>query len=444
MVSSGRRSILSAPDWSMILLYLLFVFIGLLNIYSSSYSEAHPGLLDFGTNSGKQVLWIGISLVIAVFILLLESSFLKNLSWIYFGVVVFMLVAVMFFPPIKGARSWFGFGSVGIQPSEFAKSAVALALAKYLSDIGTRMQDFRTRLNAGLIIIVPALLIMIQPDPGTTLVFAGFTLVLYREGISGNILMFGVLAIVLAILTIFAKEWSIEFPLMDKPAPGQFMIILVLWIISMIVAFGIRTFVRKRYRRQPYVLLMTAFMACSSYVLVVDYSYDNILKDRHRDRIELFLGLKEDPDGEDYNRNRAMAAVGSGGWSGKGYKQAILASANLGHVPEQSTDFAYCTLSEEWGWIGSSTVVVLFVVFLIKIISVAERQRSQFSRIYGYGVAAIFFMHFMINIGMTIGLAPVIGIPLPFISYGGSSLLAFTVLLFILIKLDSDRKEILR
>jgi rod shape determining protein RodA len=441
-----RNSVVSLKhlDWGAIGLYFLLVVIGLINVNSSGYAGEDLPFYSMSTSSGKQLMWLGLSIFVGIFILLLESPFIKKGAYGFYAVVIFMLLAVLFFPEKNGQKSWFGIGDYGIQPSEFAKTATALALAKFLSTINIKIQNFNDRLRAFAIIAIPCVFIVLQPDPGTLLVFCSFVFVLYREGLSGNILMFSLLAIVLSILTILVKNTHIELPLVNDLIQGHFVIILVLWMIGLLIAFVIKNFINRRERKQAYVVLISGFIAAASFVFVVDYSYDHILKDHHRNRIELFLGLDEDPDGKDYNRNRAMASVGSGGFAGKGYKQATLANAKQGHVPEQTTDFAYCTWSEEFGFLGSAGIVIIFMVFLTKIILIAERQRSQFTRIYAYSVAGIFFLHFMINIGMIIGLAPVIGIPLPFISYGGSSLLSFTILLFVLIRLDNERMEVLR
>jgi len=420
------------------------VLINLLNSHSSGYYGESVSFFNPDTQSGRQFIWFGVSIIAAIFIILLERSFIKNSAYIFYGVIMLMLIAVLFFPPINGQKSWFGYGSFGIQPSEFAKTATALALARFMSTINIKIQNRQDTIRALLFLLAPCILIFLQPDAGTLLVFLGFVFVLYREGLSGNILMLTLLAIILSVLTIFVKDAVVELPLIGADVAGHFMIIIVVVIISLAIAFIIRNFIQKRERRRAYVLLITGLVMSSSFIMVVDYAYESVLQDHQRTRIELTLGMREDPDGEDYNRNRAMAAVGSGKLTGKGYKEATLANAKHGHVPEQTTDFAFCTWSEEWGFIGSSAVVILFVVFLIRIIGIAERQRSQFSRIYAYSVAGIFFMHFMINIGMVTGIAPVIGIPLPFISYGGSSLLSFTVLLFILLRLDSERMEVLR
>jgi rod shape determining protein RodA len=429
-------------DWTLAGIYVLLVLFGLVNIYSSSYDPEHPSIFDFSMEYGKQLGWMAFSFVVAGVLLLVEGSFIRKQTWVFYGIIMFMLVAVLFFPPIKGARSWFGWGSVGIQPSEFAKITTSLAIARFLSTINIKLQDFGTKATIAAIIGAPAMLILIQPDPGTLLVFVSFFLMLYREGLSGNILLYAMLIAILSVLTILFR--STTMTIFSAEIPGIWAILGILLVFGTLVFLIIRFFVFKRDRKKYFSRLLIIMLLSNGFVLSVDYAYDHILKDRHRTRIELFLGIQEDPDGKDYNRNRAMAAVGSGGWIGKGYRNATLANAQHGHVPEQSTDFAFCTLSEELGFVGSAMVIILFIALLFRMIIIAERQRSQFTRIYAYCVAGIIFFHFMINIGMTVGLAPVIGIPLPFFSYGGSSLLAFTVLIFILLRLDSERMDVLR
>ena len=414
----------------------------MVNIYSSSYNPDNPSPFDFSMPYGKQFGWAMMSFLTAGIILLVDGNFIRKQAYVSYGIVLFMLVAVLFFPPIKGARSWFGWGSVGVQPSEFAKIATSLALAAYLSSINIKTSNFKNRLTILGLIGLPAILVLVQPDPGTLLVFVSFVLVMYREGLSGNILLFVLFSVILAILTVFFRGSTVD--VFGNEVPALLFIATVLMIIGGLVFTAIRLFVYKRDRRRYTVRLLLALGIANGFMFATDYAYDHVLKDRHRNRIELFLGLDEDPDGKDYNRNRAMAAVGSGGFSGKGYLNATLANARFKHVPEQNTDFAYCTLNEELGFLGGVSVVILFMALLFRIIVVAERQRSSFTRIYAYSVAGILFFHFMINIGMTIGLAPVIGIPLPFFSYGGSSLFSFTILIFILVRLDSERMDVLR
>ncbi len=339
-----------------------------------------------------------------------------------FGIVLIMLFFVLGYSvATKGAHSWFEVGGFKIQPSEFAKFATALALAKYLSQINIRMSDTITKVWASVIIGVPALMILAQNDTGSTLVFAAFVLVLYREGLSGNVLLFAMLAAILFVLAL----------LVDK---------MILIIIIGVICVLIYLFMRKKWKN--FLIVIAIFIASAGSVLSVDYVFNKVLQQHQRNRIEVLLGKKQDLKGVGYNVNQSLIAIGSGGFMGKGYLQGTQTKYDF--VPEQSTDFIFCTVGEEWGFLGTFVVIGLFIVLFLRILSVAERQRSTFSRIYGYSVAAILFIHLTINIGMAIGLAPVIGIPLPFFSYGGSSLWSFTILLFIFIKLDAHRLQVLR
>lgn len=437
---TGIRNI----DWGLVLLYLVLVSFGVSNIYSASYNQDYPSVFSLSQEYGKQILWIGISIVLGVMIMLLDVSFIRKSSYVIYGITLFMLIGVLFTPEINGQRSWFGVGSFGIQPSEIAKLTTGLALAKYLTTINIKLQDFKTRLYSFFIIGMPAALVMLQPDAGTFVVFTAFVLVLYREGISGNPLLYLLLFIVLALVTLVLSNTSFYLPFLTIKLSGEMGVVLVLLLIAIATAFFIKYNVPKREQKRNYLALVVGFSVMVVFVLSVTFLFQNVLKVHQKDRIELFLGMKEDPDGKGYNLDRAMAAIGSGGFSGKGYKEATLANAYQKHVPMQSTDFIFCTWAEERGFIGSFLLVVVFVALLIKIIQIAERQRSAFTRIYAYSVGCIIFYHFAINVGMTLKLAPVIGIPLPFFSYGGSSVLSFSLMIFILLKLDSQRMEVLR
>ena len=459
---NNRNNISGDIDWSMILLYLIFVLLGLSNIYSSVYDPEHSSLFDLSTEHGKQVMWIGISIFMGFIILLLDGNFIiKNSYWVY-GVTMLLLLLVLFTEPIHGARSWFGFGGVGIQPAEFAKIGVSLALAKYLSTgnllkkknnsqvrlrganiISLLIYLFRLNYKLFIIIGIPSILVLLQPDAGTFIIFTSFILVLYREGYAGNILLFGIVSIIIAVITLLVADSSFFLPFTKVNLSGKFGIFLILIIIGIIFFLIIKQFVKPRERKSLYKALIGSVIVSIVFINFVEIGYSNILKPHQKTRIDLVLGKIEDPNGDGYNINRAKAAIGSGGLLGKGYKEAKLANASQKHVPEQSTDFIFCTWSEERGFIGSFVLVLLYMILLIKITIIAERQRSSFTRIYAYAVAGIFFYHFMINIGMAIGLAPVIGIPLPFFSYGGSGMMSFSILLFILIKLDSERKTVL-
>lgn len=415
-----RTGSIANVDWILVGMYLLLVFLGWGNIYAAVYNEEASNILDISQKYGKQLLWIITSLVLILIILIMDSSIYETLAYPIFVISLISLLAVLLIgTEIAGARSWFTFGSFSIQPSEFAKFATVLALARFLSAKGVSVQNLRGKLGAMAIILLPAALIIPQPDPGSALVYTSLLLVLYRVGLSGNYIFIGMGIIILFILSL----------LLDKLA-----------LIGSIVGLGLLFILLFRKNRGWIWRISAVVVLCVGVIQSVDYAFNNILEDRHRNRINILLGKAHDPQGIGYNTNQSMIAIGSGGFSGKGYLKGT--QTKFDFVPEQSTDFIFCTVGEEWGFLGSTAVIVLFTLFLFRIVIVAERQKSNFSRIYGYGVASILFFHFAINIAMTIGLAPVIGIPLPFFSYGGSSLWGFTLLLFIFIKLDSSRMQL--
>jgi rod shape determining protein RodA len=409
-------------DWVIVSLYLILIIAGWMNIYAAVYNEEHNSIFDLTQNYGKQTIWIAGAIMLALMILVIDGKFYAAFSYPIYIAFLFLLLAVMLFGDvIKGSHSWFKIGSFAIQPAEFAKFATNMALAKYLSTLDIRMKDVRTKVIAGIIIMVPVIIILLQNETGSALVYAAFVFVLYREGLSGNVLLLGLVTATLFILALLVKK------------------IILLGILGGIALLCI-WFVR-RNRKAIFVVLAGALVAMSI-VFSVDYVYNHVLQLHQRTRIDVLLGKEIDLKGAGYNVNQSKIAIGSGGWFGKGYLQGT--QTKYDYVPEQSTDFIFCTVGEEWGFAGSVVTIGLFLVLLIRIIFVAERQRSSYSRIYGYGVASILFFHLVINIGMTIGLAPVIGIPLPFFSYGGSSLWSFTILLFIFLKLDAYRLQILR
>ena len=336
--------------------------------------------------------------------------------------MILALIGVLFLGiEVNGAKSWYDLGFLRIQPSEFAKFATCMAVAKYLSTLHINLKDIRTKLIAGTIVLIPALLIVLQNDTGSALVYTAFIIVLYRVGLPGTILILGISATLLFVSSILVPK---------------IYLLITLAVLSAIFFF----LSRKRIRE--IIVITTIFIMAASFTLSVDYVLENVLEPHHVTRIKILLGQESDPHGDGYNVHQSMIAIGSGGFVGKGFLDGTQTKFNF--VPEQSTDFIFCTIGEEWGFLGSAFVVVLYITFLLRIIFIAERQRSVFSKIYGYGVASILFIHVAINIAMTIGLAPVIGIPLPFISYGGSSLWAFTILLFVFINLDSYRLQVLR
>ena len=417
-----QKSIFENIDWILVSMYLVFLVMGWLNIYAAVYNEEHKSIFDITENYGKQMIWIGTALIIAIAILIIDGKFYAAFSYPIYGVVMFLLLIVLVIArDIKGAVAWIDIGSFKLQPSEFAKFATNMAVAKYLSTLNIRMEDLKTKLTAGLIVALPAVIILLQNDTGSALVFAAFIFVLYREGLTQNVLLFGFFAAVLFVLTLMVSK-----------------ITLLLVIIGlMLIAY----FLLRKTRKNLIAVASIAIIACGV-VMSVDYAYNNVLQAHQRERIDVLIGKKSDLKGAGYNVNQSLIAIGSGGLAGKGFLQGT--QTKFDFVPEQSTDFIFCTVGEEWGFLGTSVVLLMFLAMLYRIIFIAERQRSQYTRIYAYGVASILFFHLMINVGMAIGLAPVIGIPLPFFSYGGSSLWSFTILLFILIKMDSYRMYILR
>jgi rod shape determining protein RodA len=416
-----RTYILQNLDWITILLYLLLVLTGWLSIYAAVYNESHTSIVDLDMNYGKQLVWILTSVVLAIAILVIDAKFYSTFSMVIYFLVIGMLVAVLVFgKEIAGSKSWFEVGSFSLQPSEFAKVAVALAIAKYLSGLDVDISKFRTKLTVALLMFMPAMLILLQPDTGSALVFTSFVLVMYREGMPGTMLIVGVVAAVLFILSLLFNKF----------------LIIGLLVMNAALVFYLYPTLRKKWFR-----VVVVFLVTSAFVFSVDYAFENVLEPHQKKRINVLLGIETDIQGAGYNVHQSKIAIGSGGFTGKGFLKGT--QTKFDFVPEQSTDFIFCTIGEEWGFIGSLTVILLFVGLMGRLVILAERQRSKFSRIYGYGVASVLFFHFTVNIGMTIGLFPVIGIPLPYISYGGSSLWGFTILLFIFLKLDSVRLDLL-
>jgi len=432
----NRINIFQNVDWALITIFLTLMLMGWLNIYAATYSEDHQSLFDFSQSYGKQLLWIGTALGLGLVMLMLEERFFSTFSnVIYFGGILLLIAVLIFGKEIKGAKSWFVIANtISLQPSEIAKYGTALALSKFVGEYNVKMQSFKSQFQAAAILIIPIILILLQPDPGSVLVFCSFIFAMYREGLSGNILLIGLGAIVLFMLAIILRTSSIDLPF-ELILDGKYILIIALTAIAGIVFWLI-----KNYKQAKFVI-SGVLLICIGYIMSVDYIFENVLKSHHQDRINDLLGVTFDPSGAGYNVNQSKIAIGSGGFSGKGFLQGT--QTKLDFVPEQSTDFIFCTVGEEWGFIGSFVVISLFMFLIIKIIAIAERQKAKFSRVFCYCAASIFFLHFMINLGMTIGLAPVIGIPLPFFSYGGSSLWSFTILIFTVIRLDSERKYLL-
>ena len=417
----AAKDIFANIDKVSILMYAILILFGWINIYASQYNEDNGMILDFSTRYGKQLLFIGIASFVAFLILIIDWKFFYSLSYLFYITIVLVLISVLFKEEVGGATSWFEWGSFKFQPSEFAKFTTALALAKYYNTLRVKRILLQNKLKTYAIIILPFLLIILQNDLGTALVFAAFILVLYREGLSGNILIFGIIIAILFFITLVIEKTI---------------------LISILSTIALLIYLLSRRKKKEVLLILGVLISCTAFVFSVDYIFNDVLAPHQRKRISILLGKEFDPQGAGYNLIQSKIAIGSGGFSGKGFLNGT--QTRFDFVPEQSTDFIFCTIGEEWGFFGSFFFMILFVGLLLRILFLAERQRSNFSRIYGYSVATILFMHFVINIGMTIGLLPVIGIPLPFISYGGSSLLGFTILLFIFLNLDSYRLQILR
>lgn len=417
----AQRTLFGDIDLTLVFLYLALVFIGWISIYAAVYDSDHKNIFDFSQSYGKQLIFITSSFVIAACIMIIDSKFFSTFAFPIYILAMILLVAVLFFgTEISGSKSWFRYGEFGLQPAEFAKFATSLVIARFLSSLNVSMKNIRTKIIAFTLIAIPIGLILLENETGSALVFLSFILVLYREGLSGNVLILGLISILIFIFTLLGFMW---------------------WIIGFIIVAGIFAFFSMKRTPVSIAALIGIVLTAIGFVYSVDYVFENVLESHQKTRIDVILNKDVDLKGAGYNVNQSKIAIGSGGFWGKGFLQGTQTKYNF--VPEQSTDFIFCTVGEEWGFLGSIIVMGLYITLLLRIIFIAERQRSTFSRIYGYGVASIIFFHLTINVGMTLGLVPVIGIPLPFLSYGGSSLWAFTILLFILIKQDSYRLQIL-
>jgi rod shape determining protein RodA len=439
-MSSRRLHLTSRLDWVTLFTVVALVLLGWLNIVSAT-AEAEV-VWDLGGKAGKQLIWMGVCAVLMVGLLAVEGEFYIRTSVLHYLVVLALLGAVLVVgKKVGGARSWFGVGSFGIQPSEFAKTATALMVAWFLSRDGRPWRTLATRLQSIALIAVPAGLILLQPDAGTVLVFGGFVFVLYREGLSGNVLLLGVSALVLAVLTILLGASQSWYPFVGT-STGFWWFLVALALLGTGALLFTRAATLPRFRKRTTVWGSILLVGSMVFTTGLHLGMENILQRHQRERIHVLFGIDVDNPDADYNIRHAKAAIGSGGWTGKGWAQGPMTA--YGFVPEQETDFIFCTVGEEWGFLGSAGVVLMFVFLILRVLHLAERQRSQFTRIYAYAVASILFMHFLVNVGMVIGLAPVIGIPLPFFSYGGSSLMGFTLLLGILLRLDAERFSVLR
>jgi len=470
-----NTNILTRIDKTAIILFILLIIMGWFNIYAAVYNEEHSGLLDMSQRYGKQFIWIVASVVIAIFVVIIDNRFYFFFSWFIYGACMLLLILVVIFgKEINGARSWFEFGGFSLQPSEFAKFGTALALAGYLN---TRRQDL-TRLSAivpaSAIILFPALLTLLQPDMGSAVVYFSLFIVLFREGMSWYIFVSGLLMIVLFFLTLLTNNLYLTIGIIAIAVflvwfttrkwnivlfgTGIFILITVIMFlldqyiiksigdeivifISLILSGVVYAFYIYNKRAVSLLIIYLFLVGSILYINSVDYTFNNFLKPHQKERVDILLGFKSDLHGTGYNVNQSIISIGSGGFAGKGFLQGT--QTKFKFVPKQSSDFIFCTVGEEWGFLGSGIVIGIYLFLLMRLIKLAERQRSDFSRIYGYCVVSILFTHIFLNIGMAIGLVPVIGIPLPFLSYGGSSLWGFTILLFIFLRLDASRTEYL-
>lgn len=469
-----RNKLVANLDWITVLIFFLMVFLGWINIYAAVYNEQFKSIFDLGQLYGKQLLWIITAVVIGLFTLIIEARFFVFFAYPIYAVFILLLLAVLLFgTEIHGARAWFVIAGSNIQPAEFAKFATALALAKYLSSYNFKMHRFRTLYVLSFILGLPMLLIFLQHDTGTALVYIAFILVLYREGLSGIVLFFSFLIVLLFVFTLilnslaliilmicitllvyyfmgqrikeFGKVFSIVAASIGIVIGSKFLAFRDMSLaVALMIGSGssalVFLFFAVKKRLNNYLMLTLVFLGSLLFSLSVDYIFENVLEPHHQERINELLGIESDPLRGGYNVNQSKIAIGSGGFLGKGFLNGT--QTKFEFVPEQSTDFIFCTVGEEWGFFGAMVVIGLFILLFVRLLYLAERQRSVFSRVYGYSVASILFVHFMINLGMTIGLMPVIGIPLPFFSYGGSSLWSFTILLAIFLRLDAGRLEL--
>jgi rod shape determining protein RodA len=451
------------------------LLMGWFNIYAAVYNEEYKEILNLSQRYGKQFIWILATLVLAVFVVIIDSRFYLFFAYfIYAGLILLLLLLLFFGREINGARSWFEFGNIGLQPSEFAKFGTALALSAFINSRRQELTRIKVILPAVGIILLPALLTALQPDMGSTVVFFAFFIVLFREGMSPFVFVSGFLMLILFFFTLLFDNFYLEVGLVVAALlvswftlrnlkvwiMGLGIFILIGGLLFIVGHFVIKTMGNELillitiiltgvayayfiYSKKAMALLVIYLFLLGSilYVNTVDFAFNHVIKPHQKERVEIMLGFKSDLHGTGYNVNQSMISIGSGGFTGKGYLQGT--QTKFKFVPAQSTDFIFCTVGEEWGFLGSLVVIGLYVFLLIRLIFLAERQRSMFSRVYGYGVVSILFTHFFINIGMAIGLVPVIGIPLPFFSYGGSSLWGFTILLFIFLRLDAGRTEYL-
>ncbi len=466
--SSG---ILKQLDWWSVLLYAVLVIFGWINIYAAVYNEEHQSILDISQQYGKQLLWISVALILIIAILVIDSKFYELLAYPIYGIAIIILILVLLFGrEFNGARSWFVIGGFMIQPAEFTKVATSLAIAKYMSEYSYKISKTKDFIRTAAIIFLPMLMIILQNDTGSALVYSAFIIVLFREGLSSILLLIGIAFIslfisvllaglfptvaALAVLLVLMMILSYRHKISTIVSISYSILVVILlrfnaslfnidnaYLTAYAIIFYILIFIYPsfKFRFKNYHIIAGTFLVAIVFTFSVKYLFNNVLEKHQRTRINVVLGIESDPDGVGYNVNQSKIAIGSGGISGKGFLQGT--QTKFDFVPEQETDFIFCTVGEEWGFVGSSLVIVAFATLLIRLIILADRQRRKMYRIYGYSVASIIFFHVAVNIGMTIGIMPVIGIPLPFFSYGGSSLWSFTILLFIFLRLDASRMD---
>ena len=417
------NNIFAGVDWLLVTLFVILVSFGWLNIYSASKTDEDIELLNFSTEYGKQLIFIFLTIPLIIIILFFNAKFYEKFSSIFYLVSLLFLVGLFFFgKTINGATSWYNFGVLGLQPSEFVKAFTALAVAKLISDRQYNFKLIKNQIKAFIVIFTPAFLITLQPDMGSALIYVAFFFVLHREGLTLNYIILGTLLIVLFILTIL---FGVTLLL------SSLFILLTIFTIYAIYRGG------KRFLRFNWYKIIAGYTIITIFIIGTGFTYNNIFKQHHRDRFEILLGLKQDSQGIGYNSHQSELTISSGGLSGKGFLKGDLTQGDF--VPEQHTDYIFSVVGEEWGFLGSSLVIILFMLLMYRVIYLAETHTNKFGRIYGYGLASILFFHVIVNIGMVIGLFPTVGIPLPFFSYGGSSLWGFTILLFIFIRLDAHK-----
>ena len=431
-MASRSNNAFKSVDWITIGLILLLMIIGWMNVLGASWSFDQTSWFDFSYRSGKQLVWIATALLLGFIILLLDWKLLQDCSWIVYGLMLILLLITPFLArDIKGSLSWISIGPVSLQPAEFAKYTTALALSAYMGRYGFKIRSWRDLLIPFLIILVPMGIIMVmQKETGSALVFASFALMLYRKGMTGNILLAGVISVLLFVLDLKI---------------GHLATISIVWVVTLCVIgwnFYLRWKDNRRFKWRYVWITLGIGVVCTAFSYSCGWAYENVLQDHQKPRIAVLLGMMDDPQGAGYNVNQSKIAIGSGAILGKGFLKGTQTKMNF--VPEQATDFIFCTVGEEWGFVGSTIVLLIYLGLILRLITLAERQRDEFSMVYAYCIVGILIFHLMVNVGMVLGLMPVIGIPLPLISYGGSSLWSFSIMLFTLLRLDAARVEKMR